>query len=91
MAQPKERTIYYAISRAKLNDEPVAAVLDMLRYDGAMVENNGPDDYWMFSITRTDGRWPIVHYDRWLSFGITVDAESADALELRDLLREKAS
>lgn len=88
MSKPKSKTVYYAIRREKLADEPVAAVLDMLRYDGAIVECNPPSGYWMFSITRTDGAWPTVHYDRWQSFGITVDAEGVDYIDLCDKLRE---
>lgn len=82
----KERTIYYAISRAQVNDAPAAAMLDMLRYDGARVENNSPNGYWLFSITRSDGASPIVHVERWRSFGLTIAGESADRLELRDRL-----
>lgn len=86
MARAKTRTIYYAIKRDKLQDEPVFAVLDMLRYDGAVVECNPPDGYWMFSITRTDGAWPSVHHDRWASFGIVVDAEADSTYALRERL-----
>lgn len=84
MAKPKERTVYYCISREQVNDAPAAAMLDMLRYDGAKVESNSPKGYWLFSITRADGAWPTVHVDRWRSFGLTIAGESADRMELRD-------
>lgn len=86
MAKPKERTVYYAISRAQVNDAPAAAMLDMLRYDGARVESNSPNGYWLFSITRTDGSWPKVHSDRWRSFGLTIAGESVCRIELHDWL-----
>lgn len=86
MAKVKERTVYYAISKPHLNAHSVEAVLDMLRYDGSVVEGNGPAGYWLFSITRTDGHWPTVHVDRWRSFGIEIHGESEDRFALEQKL-----
>lgn len=74
--------LYFAIRQDKLADVSIAAVLDALCYDGAIVECDPPTGYWMFSITRRDGICPAVNYDRWLAYGITVDAEGVDYIDL---------
>lgn len=78
MAKPKE--FFYIIERAKLDELGVAVVLDMLRYDGAAVECNAPDGYYLF---RIEGHGP--HLARWQSFGITIPSGhiSSSAYDMR--------
>jgi hypothetical protein len=58
---------YYVIPRATLDDLGVHSTLDMLRYDGATVECNPPDGYYLL---RCEGRGPCV--ERWSSFGVSI-------------------
>ncbi len=46
---------------------PVEAMMDMLRFDSAIVHCNPPDGYWLLSIDRN----PPTE-ERWKSFGIRI-------------------
>lgn len=62
----KPEVYHYTIPRADVESMPVFDMLDMLRYEGATVESNAPDGYYLF---RVEGKEPEVR--RWRSFGIT--------------------
>ena len=53
---------FYRIERAILEKAPVSVVLDMLRYDHAVVEHNPPPGYYLLSCEGS----PCV--ERWRSF-----------------------
>jgi hypothetical protein len=75
MAKVKES--YYLISREDVDRMDVSHLLDMLRYDGAKVECNPPDGYYLFKTQNFSG--PCV--ERWKSFGIRVAAVGKDRRE----------
>lgn len=55
------------IKREHLERQPVAAVLDMLRYEKAEVVGNPPAGFYLL---KSDSRF---HPERWRSFGIGVE------------------
>ena len=61
---------WYLLKRDDVQEMPIEAMMDMLRYDGARVHCNGPDGFWLLS---TDGE-PCEA--RWKSFGIQLFAIS---------------
>ena len=62
----------------------VEGVLDMLRYDGALVESNAPAGYWLLSAESH----PEVA--RWRSFGIKIILAPLcrDAFDVQEFLRK---
>lgn len=81
----KAKRIYYLISRSAINETPVEAVLDMLRYDGAVVECNAPPGYYLLS---SDNRG-APHRARWHSFGLIVSQEGFSLGDLHDWARKQ--
>lgn len=60
-------------------------LMDMLRYDGATVENNAPDGYWLLSSENPPG------VARWKSFGITIRVMDLcrNAFDIREILEDE--
>lgn len=79
----RKKKVYYLIRRNKLEEwMGVAAVMDMLRYDGARVEPNAPTGFYLLS----NEHGPEVQ--RWKSFGIEIDAVLKDQFEAHDVARK---
>ena len=76
---------YFLIDREHLEKAAVGCglngVLDMLRYDQAVVASNPPAGYWMFA---SDNRPTVA---RWASFGIIVAGVTNDRYDLEELAR----
>lgn len=72
----KQKRSYYLIEKAQLEDVArgcgISGVMDMLRFDGAKVECNAPNGFWLLSCEGDPG------VARWRSFGIKVVAVSTD-------------
>jgi hypothetical protein len=66
---------YWLIRRERLEDLPAPVLLDLLRYDGARVENNSPERFWMFSSDFATA----PHEPRMSSFGFGPDFIGKDA------------
>ncbi len=79
MAKAKLRVVYYAIARRILDELPSEVALDMLRYDGARVEEQC-SGFWILSI-EAEGRIPCPNENRWRSFGIAI-ADSAEEISV---------
>ena len=81
MSKP-ERRWWYVLEREHASNHTPSALLDMLRYDGAKVEQQvlvGSTDYWLLSKLEQGG-YPPPNIERWLSFGITVTIVSKGAV-----------
>lgn len=72
----KSKRFYYTIKKTSLEDLGVASVLDMLRYDQAVIHYNPPKG--MYLLSNESG--PC--HDRWRSFGIQIVQGSYDHYEL---------
>jgi hypothetical protein len=86
----REQRWFFLIETEHLNKAArgcgVEGVLDMLRYDHAVVENNRPGGFWLFSSEREPT------HKRWLSFGIRIAAVTRAPGEVTDIakaLKEK--
>jgi len=65
-------------------DQPhitAGAMMDMLRYDCALVHSNAPGGYWLLS---SEHKPPTV--ERWNSFGIHIIGPARDEYTLRERL-----
>ena len=67
-AKPESRW-WYVAKREAIDNEPAAAAMDMLRYDGARVECNAPTGFYLLSKSANFGE-PCA--PRWASFGIKI-------------------
>ena len=86
----RDKQWFYLIEKEHLRSQTfgvgVEGVLDMLRYDGARIESNAPDGYWLLSCL---GNYPVVA--RWKSFGIRIRVMDLcrNALDVREILEDE--
>jgi hypothetical protein len=78
---PKRKEFFYAIPKHVIHELGIAPVLDMLRYDGATIECNAPEGWYLF---RIEGHGP--HRERWTSFGVTNIVEGNTTLDINLLI-----
>lgn len=68
----RNRDWFWIIPRATLDDMDVPSVLDMLRYDSAVVQSNPPDGFYMF---KRDGELACgPNVERLRSRGVIVES-----------------
>ena len=76
---------YFLIEAAHLHSAArgcgIEGILDMLRYDHAIVETNRPSGFWLFSSEREPT------HKRWESFGIRIAAVTREDWKLHDIAR----
>ena len=81
----KTQRFYFLIDREHLEKAAkgcgLNGILDMLRYDQAVVASSPPAGYWMFV---SDNRPTVA---RWASFGIGVAGVTNDRYDIEDLAR----
>lgn len=82
----KDVRTYWLIRKDELNTLEAWQVMDILRYDGAMVETNGPEGYHLLSSNYTGA----PNEDNLKSFGIhVVDTARGEKWEAVDRLRSR--
>lgn len=86
-AEKKVKKFYYVLKSDVVDQGMIARdVLDMLRYDGAMVEHNAPAGFWLLSKEYAYGR-PCE--ERWQRFGariyiISIDTEPPSSHRVKE-------
>jgi hypothetical protein len=69
---------FHLISKPDADDAGVPVFADLLRYDGAIVEDLGGSDVMRthFYLVSTAGRGTELHYERWAAHGVPVAARN---------------